>query len=111
MYYRIVKHETTPLPLKMDDEQLEELIDFFISEFDCTFSYNLLCNNIKYYALQNNLFEKEQYTEYSNIEISNKDHFRITKYIWEKIWNHKLIINFDNTIFGKDNHQFNFIKL
>lgn len=109
--YKIIKVGTTHLPLKLEDEELKNLIDSFIGEFESVFSYDQLCNAIKYFALQNNYFKIEPHTEYHNIEITDGDNCRISKYLWQLIWSRKLIINFYASNSMKNDCGFNFMKL
>ena len=109
--YTITKMGTTQLPLSFEDEELDNLLTSFISEYGKSFSYNQLCNSVKYYALHNNSFKKAPHTEYYNIGITDDDHLRITMFLWNLIWEHKLIINFHDTANMVSSRDFKFIKL
>lgn len=109
--YKIIKVGTTRLPLKMEDEELKNLIDSFIAEFESVFSYSQLCNAIKYYALQNDYFKMELHTEYHNIDITDGDNCRISKYLWHLVWDKKLIVCFYSPNSMKNDCSFKFMKL
>ena len=109
--YTIIRIGIAQLPLSFEDEELENLLRSFIAEFGNAFSYNQLCNSVKYYALQNNYFKTKPHTEYYNIDITEEDHYRIVGFLWKLIWEHKLLINFHETGNMTSNRDFSFIKL
>lgn len=83
----------TFLPLKCSELELKNIVYNSIDKLDESFSFKQLCSQIKSDAEAENLFEKENNTEYSSILLNYRDRKTIQLVIWEMIWNRKLMID------------------
>lgn len=83
------------LPLKYEDEKLEELIGKFIADAK-EFTYSQLCNHILMIADQEGMLEKQPHTSYSQIHLTHNDTIKINKYLWERIWAKEVMILFNS---------------
>lgn len=102
---------TTNLKLTCNKQVLRYIIESYIETSEGSFSYKDLYNYIKRIAIENNYFEKEPNTEYSQIELLNTDAQTINLILWEKIWNKTLIIDFHKNIYRQYPEEFYFIKV
>ena len=106
--------DSNPVPVTYDDQELLSLIDKYLSEIKGEFSYKSLSRYVVNQAKQKDKVEGAPHTRYSSSEISITDGIRISKILWEKIWNKEIIIAFgDNPYRGisKDDTRFCIIKL
>lgn len=110
MYFTRKIYGKTALNMNYSDEELKDLINIYFNE-DGYYSYKSLCAYILNKAKENNKLDKEPNTEYSDIEISLFDADRITKILWNKIWNKEIYIDFyDNPYTSRYNNDFHFGK-
>lgn len=89
------KFGATQLPLKYEDEDLNKLIEIYMSD-NGEFSFTQLCNYVLSTADQQDMLKKEPNTSYSQILLTRNDIIRICKILWEHIWNKQLIQLFNN---------------
>ena len=95
MYYGYTIMGQTKLPLNIDEETFSKSLEKLVNNFGDSFSYRQLYTSFKYEAVQNDWFKKEPYTQYANIELTDKDAHKISKYLWKMIWEKKLILEFN----------------
>ncbi len=109
----ITKYGRTPLGLSYSDEQLRSVVAGFICIAPSTFRYMELYNYVMDRALHEDMFQKEPYTRYTNIVLTDYDEHRLSMILWEMIWDEKIVIEFRNninhqshdTVFGVVNHH------
>lgn len=94
MYYSYTVMGKTKLPLTIDDKTLFQELKSIMEELGQTFSYLQLVENLKYDAQAKGWFKKEPYTEYAQIEFTDDDLRKVTSFLWEKIWDHSLMLEF-----------------
>lgn len=83
-----------PVPVTYDDQELKELIGKYLSDIGGEFSYQGVCRYVVNEAKRNNKVEGAPNTKYTSSEISIPDGIRISKNLWEKIWDKEIIITF-----------------
>ena len=89
-----------PVPLTYTDEELLQLIDNYISESHGEFSYKNLCYYIVAKAKEEGKVEGAPHTEYSRSEMSINAGYKVSRILWEKIWNKEIYI-----VFGENPYQ------
>lgn len=92
-----------PVPVTYDNQELEELIDKYLSDINGEFSYLGVCHYVVNEAKRNNRVEGAPNTKYSSSDISIPDGIRISKLLWEKIWDKEIII-----VFGENKYRANY---
>lgn len=104
--------DSNPVPVTYDDQELLSLIDKYLSEKHGEFSYKSVCHYVVNEAKRNNKVEGAPHTHYSSNEICIPDGIRISKILWEKIWNKEVFIAFgDNPYRGQYNNDVRFYKV
>jgi len=83
------------LPLTYTNAELNNIIEEFINN-NKIFSFNQLCNNILLIADQQGKLKKKPNTSYSQILLTQHDTIRISKLLWDRIWDKRLILIFNN---------------
>ena len=95
--------DSNPVPVTYDDQELLSLIDKYLSEIHGEFSYKGVCHYVVNEAKRNNKVEGAPHTHYTSSGI------RISKILWEKIWNKEVFIVFgDNPYLGQYNNDVRF---
>ena len=102
---------TTNLKLTCDKQVIRNVIENYIEKVENSFSFKELYNYIKHIASENNYFDKEPNTEYSQIELLSTDVQTINLILWEKIWSKALIIDFHKNSYRQYPEEFYFIKV
>ena len=100
---------SNPVPVTYDNQELLGIIDKFLSEINDEFSYKGVCRYIVNEAKRNNKVEGAPNTRYSSSDISIADGIRISKILWEKIWNKEIFVAFGDNPYrgvGKDDTRF-----
>lgn len=89
---------THPLSMNFTDEELKTLIDEFIEqhihENDRKFSYMEICNMLFRKAQDSNRLDNQTGYRYNNPVMTDSDALRISRLLWLKIWDKKIIIHF-----------------
>ena len=101
--------DSNPVPVTYDDQELLSLVEKYVSEMSGEFSYMGVCRYVVNEAKRNNKVEDAPHTKYSSSDISIADGIRISKILWEKIWNKEIIIAFGDNPYrgiGKDDVRF-----
>lgn len=87
-----------PLPMTYSDEALDEKIESFISEQKkaghAQFSYKSLCYALFRIAQSENCLKVESDASYNNPVMDETDATRISRLLWERIWERKIFIDF-----------------
>ena len=82
--------------LSYSDIELKQMIDEYIAGIDSEFSYFSICDHIVTRAFAEDKVEREPHVKYTSNAISTRDGYRISRMLWEKIWNQEIF-----TLFGK----------
>lgn len=92
----ITKYEPSGFQLEImcDDTKIKEYTLEIISKFECRFTFNQICESLSYILNQENIFKKEPNTKYEgDLLINYKVRMMLMQYIWELIWEKKLMID------------------
>lgn len=92
MYMTIT--DPNPVPVTYSDQELKSLIDNYLSDIKGEFSYKGVCHYVVNEAKRNNKAEGAPNTKYSSSDISIADGIRVSRILWEKIWNKEIFIAF-----------------
>lgn len=93
-------YKSGPVPLTYTDDELSHLIDEYISDSNGEFSYKNLCYHIVARAKEEGKVEGAPHTEYSRCEMSIIAGYKVSRILWEKIWNKEIYI-----VFGENPYQ------
>ena len=94
-----VRYGEYPLPMDYEDEALDNLIDKYISEKKSNaadFTYRGICLWLFRIASNEGRLKKENDTVYDNPIMTYDDEIRISKLLWNRIWDKKIFINFSH---------------
>lgn len=92
----ITKYGRTPLLLAYNDQQLKGVVDDFVKGIRTTFKYSELYNYVMDRALREDKFQRESYTRYTDIVLTETDEHRLSMILWQKIWEQELVLEFRN---------------
>ena len=99
------------VPVTYDDQELLNLIEKKLSTRNEEFSFQQLCHYVVNEAKRNGRVEGAPTIRYSSSDISISDGIRISKILWEKIWNKEIFIAFgENPYRAHYNGDIRFIK-
>lgn len=83
------------LCIQYEDNEIIKILDDYISQNNVgRFSYIQFCNYLFNYADEHNKLGKEKNVTYLSVEMIPEDFRRVSRIIWEKIWNREIIIDF-----------------
>lgn len=83
------------LRIQYEDNEIIKILDDYISHNDVEmFSYIQFCKFLFNYADEHNKLGKEKNISYLSVEMMPEDYRRVSRIIWEKIWNREIIIDF-----------------
>lgn len=94
----IVYYGEHPLLMTYSDEELNGKIDLYISDIKKSghlkFSYKNLCYTLFRYAMSEHCLKAEPNASYNNPVMADSDATRISRLLWNRIWNHNIFIDF-----------------
>lgn len=82
------------VPVTYDDQELLDMIEKYLSGRNEEISFIQLCHYVVNEAKRNGRVEGAPTTRYSSSDLSIPDGIRISKILWEKIWNKEIFIAF-----------------
>lgn len=86
------------MSLGYSDDELFDRINDFLSMCSNSFTFFDLCDYILLQAQNENMIKIDSKSWKRTVILSEEDMMRITKYLWEMIWNRNLIIDFGRQI-------------
>lgn len=98
----IHKYGITPLAVSYTDVELKNKISNFIDLSDYEVTYKQLCNYILNEAKKEGKLKKEANTEYSEIEMLPSDATKISRILWQKIWDKEIFIDFNKNPYSSN---------
>lgn len=96
---------STRLSLSYTDEELDEKVSSYVDMAKDEFTYNGVCGFIRERAKEEGKFQKEANTIYDDIELFPIDASRISRVLWQKIWNREIFIDFNKDPFHNYSSQ------
>ena len=94
MYIVITKYGRSALRLNYRDEELKKVVEAFMDKVKTKFSFSELCDYVLERAAIENRFQREPYTRYMDIVLTEQDEHRLSVILWRKIWAQELVIEF-----------------
>ena len=83
------------LSIKYDDKEIRGILNDYVEKHKSdVFSYHQFCNYLFDYADAHNQLGKESNTTYLSAEMMPEDYSRVSKILWEKIWDREICIDF-----------------
>lgn len=82
----------TELPLRYNDDELKKVVMDCIKDCAIHFDSRTLLGLVRYRAEIDNQFLKEPNTDYSTISLTKDDCTRISKVLWDLIFERKIIV-------------------
>lgn len=93
-----VQYGEFPLPMDYKDDELEVLIDKFITEKakgSKSFTYREICASLFRSAYSDGRLKKDADTVYNSPVMTDEDAERVSRLLWLRIWGKKLFVNFN----------------
>lgn len=94
MYIVITKYGRSALRLNYRDDELKNVVEAFIDKVNMKFSFSELCDYVLERAAIEDRFQREPYTRYTDIVLTEQDEHRLTVILWRKIWAQALVLEF-----------------
>lgn len=99
----ITKYGRSALRLNYKDEELKKVMEAFVDKVNTKFSFSELCDYVLERAAIEDRFQREPYTRYTDIELTEQDEHRLSVILWRKIWNQELMIEFRSSNMRQSN--------
>ncbi len=108
-----MNYDAKPVRILYDDAKLKEKIMVGIAGRDATLGITFvnLCYQLLQLAIQEHMLEDPDNTIYTNDEISPEDQVRVSRLLWELIWDRKVFLLFGrSSLLGLSNGEDRFVK-
>ena len=83
-----------PVPVIYSYEELKGLIDRYIEKANDESSFKEICQHILYTAKENGRVKGAPHAEYISSELCIDCSYKISRILWEKVWNREIYIAF-----------------
>lgn len=109
-----MNYDSNPVRLLYDNEELRERINMVMSSRDHTtgITFVNLCYQLVQMAFQEHQVKKaDENTTITSEELSAEDQVRVSRILWELIWDHKIFLLFGRSeLLGLSNGEDRFVK-
>ena len=108
-----MKYDSNPIKTLYDNETLKHLIEVIIEKNDATsgITFLSLCNHVRQQAIRDRALADLANTVYSSEELAPEEQVRISRMLWELIWEHKVFLLFGRSpLLGLSNGEDRFVK-
>ena len=108
-----MKYDSNPVRLLYNNEELRDRILMIIEGRDKTtgITFVNLCYQIIQMAFQENKVRKPDDTIITSEELAPEEQVRVSRILWELIWNHKVFLLFGRSeLLGLSNGEDRFVK-
>ena len=106
--------DTNPVQLLYNDEELSDRINMVMDSRDHTtgITFVNLCYQLVQMAFQERKVKKaDESTTITSEELSAEDQVRVSRILWELIWDHKIFLLFGRSeLLGLSNGEDRFVK-
>jgi hypothetical protein len=102
---------TSRLPMKYSDSELSEVIQRIFKTVSTSIPFSQLCSQIIDVALKENKLAVDGNVQYAKIEVTQEDGCRISRVLWDLIWNRKIYIDFHSSQGSNGFNEFYFKKI
>ena len=108
-----MNYDSNPVHVLFNDENLKQrllaLINGNASPSGTTFTN--LCYHIRQQAIDDHAVNDPENTTYTNDELAPEDQVRVSRLLWELIWEHKIFLLFGRSeLLGLSNGEDRFVK-
>ncbi len=90
----ITYYNSNPVPVEYTEEEIKEKILGYIVDIDGEFSFKSLCYYIVQTAIREEKVKDAKHTQYSSSEMDPYSSIKVSKILWEMIWDRKIFIAF-----------------
>ena len=108
-----MNYDANPVHILFNDENLKQRIFAFINgnESPSGTTFTNLCYHIRQQAIADHAVADADTTTYTNDEIAQTDQVRVSRLLWELIWEHKVLLLFGRSeLLGLSNGEDRFVK-
>ena len=108
-----MNYDSNPIHTLYDNESLKHLIEVVIEKNDTTsgITFLSLCNQIRQQAIRDRALADLANTVYSSEELAPEEQVRVSRLLWELIWEHKVFLLFGRSpLLGLSNGEDRFVK-
>lgn len=109
----IMNYNSNPIHTLYDNETLKHLIEVIVEKNDTPAGTTFLnlCNQIRQQAIRDRALADLANTVYSCEELAPEEQVRISRLLWELIWEHKVFLLFGRSpLLGLNNGEDRFVK-
>lgn len=100
-----------PVPLDYTDEELRKVVEEYIDAQKTEFSFKRMCLAILHRAMDEGKTVDSRHTQYESNELKASDGIRISRILWDMIFEKRIIIAFgDNPYSSSYGNDTRFIK-
>ena len=83
-----------PVPLDYTDEELRTVVEEYIAAQKLEFSFRRLCHSVLRRAMDEGKTVDSRHTQYESTELKSSDGDRISRILWNMIYERRIIIAF-----------------
>ena len=108
-----MKYDANPVHVLYDNETLKHLILVIIERNDTVSgtTFVSLCNKIRQQAIRDRALADLENTVYTSEVLAPEDQVRVSRLLWEHIWEHKIFLLFGRSeLLGLSNGEDRFVK-
>ena len=108
-----MNYDANPVYLLYNDEEMRDRINMIMDSRDHTtgITFVNLCYQVMQMAFQENMVKKVEDTIITSEERAPEEQVRVSRILWELIWNHKVFLLFGRSeLLGLSNGEDRFVK-
>lgn len=108
-----MNYDSNPIHVLYDNETLKHLIEVTIERNDTVSgtTFVSLCNQIRRQAIRDRALADLENTVYTSEVLAPEDQVRVSRLLWELIWDHKVFLLFGRSeLLGLSNGEDRFVK-
>ncbi len=108
-----MNYDANPVKIKFDNETLKQRILALMEGRESTngITFVNLCYQLRQMAIQERMVNDAENTTFTNGELAPEDQVRVSRTLWELIWDHKIFLLFGRSeLLGLSNGEDRFVK-
>lgn len=108
-----MNYDANPIHTLYDNETLKHLVEVIIEKNDTTSGTTFLnlCHQVRQQAIRDRALADLENTVYTSEELAPADQVRLSRLLWELIWEHKVFLLFGRSpLLGLSNGEDRFVK-
>lgn len=109
----VMNYDANPVHVLYDNESLKHIVQVIIERNDSTSGTTFvnLCYQIRQQAIRDRALADLENTVYTSDELAPEDQVRVSRVLWELIWEHKIHLLFGRSpLLGLSNGEDRFVK-